>query len=404
MSIPVHVREVHRHARVARFPNGERVDHPEAAAAVVHPDLVGILEVVADVQVGRAIAGEIVEPRGQREEVGRIGERAAQFVTKARPGHRRIGELARAIIQVEQVPLGALRSDDATKVGAVLDAVLVLPLGTHLVATACLPDHLIERALCGRKCVERVPRLVGADVQVEVAVAIHIGQGQRRCGEPGGEPAFLRRIGEMTAPIVRPQLDRPAQCPGKEVEVAVAVHVGKRRAHQGQTGDRQAAGRRDVREPESPVVAVQRRRSLHRREEHVGQPVTRHVAERDAGAEDQVSVRQRTFIVDVVAMVDARGRRAQLRESGAPARRNVKRAPANIPFVVPAGVNGRRARRPGAARQPERGRPATVQGTLPAGARFTFGTSAAAALVSSKYSRAFIPMTFAVRTCGNFRM
>jgi len=75
MAVTIDVGEIHRHARVARLSYRQRRRQPEIPASVIDPDLIWILEVIADVQVGRAVTIHVVEPCRQAEVVRFLGKR-----------------------------------------------------------------------------------------------------------------------------------------------------------------------------------------------------------------------------------------------------------------------------------------------------------------------------------------
>ena len=60
----------------------------EVAVTVVEPELVDVLEVVADVEVGRAVAIQVDELGVERERLGSLGDRLALRVEEAAAGER----------------------------------------------------------------------------------------------------------------------------------------------------------------------------------------------------------------------------------------------------------------------------------------------------------------------------
>ena len=88
--------------------------------------------------------------------------------------------MSRAVVEVEAVWIGALLHRHQAVLGPIHDAVVLPKLGDHLEAVvAYFADHAIERPLLRRIHVHRRPGLVVGDVQVEVAVSVHVGQGHR---------------------------------------------------------------------------------------------------------------------------------------------------------------------------------------------------------------------------------
>ena len=106
--IAVDVGEVDGHAGIAGDAQRHLRRELKVALAVVEPELVRILEIVADIEIGRAIAVHIVEARRECEVIRIDSEWLATFVTKARTKHRLAREMSFPVIQKEQIGLGAL--------------------------------------------------------------------------------------------------------------------------------------------------------------------------------------------------------------------------------------------------------------------------------------------------------
>ena len=203
--IAVHVCEVDRHAGIARFAHRKGRNKPEVSLAVVEPELVGIFEVVADVEVGRAVAVHVVEARRQREEVGLGGEGGAILAQESRAGNRHAGEATMAVIEKKQIDIGALGANDASQIGTFVDAILGLP-GIHdHVSPIDLLHYLVEGARLRRKGVERIALFIGRDIEVERAVAIDVGQGEGGGRVASGESARRCSVGEVTLSVVGPE-------------------------------------------------------------------------------------------------------------------------------------------------------------------------------------------------------
>ena len=327
---------------------GVRRREAEAALAVIEPELVGVLEVVADVEVGGAVTVHVVEAGGEREEVGLGRQRHAARVAESCATDRHVLELPAADVQEEEVGIGALRADDPAEVGAVLDAVLLLPLRLHRVARRRLRHHLVEHPRLRRIGVERVPHLVGRDVEVEVAVAVHVGERERGGRVPAHESARGGPVGEVALAVVQEELHRTAERADEEVEVAVAVHVRHHRAGAGEAVGGETAFLRHVAEAQAAEIAIEARGLLHRGEEEVGIAIAVHVADRRAGADEQVAIGERVLVVHAVLVGEPGAVGAQLGEAGARtgrgARRlrHVERAPAESVALLPRTDLGRR--------------------------------------------------------------
>ena len=103
VSIAIDVGEVDGHASVAGDAQRHLRRELKVSFAVVEPELVRIFKIVADIQIRRAIAVHIVEPRCECEVVRIDREWLAIFITKARTKHRRSGEVSLAIIQKKEI-------------------------------------------------------------------------------------------------------------------------------------------------------------------------------------------------------------------------------------------------------------------------------------------------------------
>ena len=340
VTVAIDVAEVHRHACVARLAHRERRNETEIPLAVVEPELIGILEVVADVEIGRAVAVHVVEARGEREVVGILRERRPVRVDEARSGRRRASEVPLSIVEEKEIRLRALRSNDAAEVGSVLDAILLRPFRSDFVLAVHLLHDSVEGDLLRRVRVEVVPHLVRGDVEIEMAIAIDVGEREAGGGVARRQSAHARGVREVSVSVADPQLDRPAECADDEIELAVAVHVGEGGAHRAHERRVDPALRGDVGEPEVAVVMIQRRGALERREKNVRQAVTIHVADRYAGTDQQVSVGQRVCVGDGVGMIESRFPCAELAQTGIALARLLEELPAIASLVVPGAVDG----------------------------------------------------------------
>ena len=97
---------------------------PEAAGAVVDPELVGVLEIVGDVEVLVAVPVDVVEANRQAEALGIERERPAVLVAEAVRGEGNPGPAAGALVEVEEVGVGALHDAHAAQVFAGDDPVV----------------------------------------------------------------------------------------------------------------------------------------------------------------------------------------------------------------------------------------------------------------------------------------
>ena len=121
--------------------------------AVIDPALVRILEVVGDVEVGRAVAIEIGEHGGESKVLRLFGERQPLFVHEAGiVRHGLTDEVPGAVVQVEVVGIGTLLEADPTQVLTVHQPVVTAILLSYFVPIRSTPQtarDVAERALLG---------------------------------------------------------------------------------------------------------------------------------------------------------------------------------------------------------------------------------------------------------------
>src|SRR5204863_435234 len=116
--------------------------------AIVDPKLIGILEVVGNVQFRRAIAVEIVEPGRKAELLWGRREHPATLVAKPRGvDHRCLDEMPVAVVQIEDAGFGGL-----------------LPSGVGDIREGPIPSVVVEHALTGGTPEEHVGPPVAVDV------------------------------------------------------------------------------------------------------------------------------------------------------------------------------------------------------------------------------------------------
>ncbi len=169
-------------AELLDLPLRRPVGEPEVAVAVVEPELVDVLEVVADVEVGRAVAVQVDELGVERERLRLLGERLALRVEKAADVSGTSREVTVAVVVIEVVGRAALRHAHAAHVRAHRRACSRSRNSGTIsnLSGADLAHHLVERALLRRNAVVDVVRLVVRDVHVEAAVAVDVGHRDRR--------------------------------------------------------------------------------------------------------------------------------------------------------------------------------------------------------------------------------
>ena len=335
LTVAIHIGKINRHRGVAGVAEGETGCRAKRPLPVIQPQEVGVLEIVADVQVRCAVTVHVGELGRQGEVFRRRGEGLARFVEEAPRRPRRQREVSGAVVQVECVRIGALLHRDHTVLRPVLDAIILLELGDDLEALPHLPNDLIESAFLRRVDVHRRPRLIVGHVEVEVAVPVHVRQRHRHAARARGEAGLRRPLGEHPVPVVDEQRHATPQRADEQVQVAVAVHVGQHRSRGVTPRQRDARLGGDVLEPPATQVAVQNVRALVAREIDVGKAVPVHVAQGHAAALRQVAVPERAVEGDRVGEVDAGLGWGKLGEPRTATARHAQLAPPVPRLLVP---------------------------------------------------------------------
>ncbi len=364
VAVPVDVGEVHRHGGVRRLPEGVARRRPEGPVALVDPEPVRVVEVVADVQVRAPVAVHVVEARRQAEVRDGLLQGAAVLVAEGavRPRHRL--EAPRPVVQVQAVGLRLL--DDDPPALTHLDPVVVAEPGGHHRRVALLHDDLTlqlgERALEGAQDVAGALRLVGGAVEVQVAVPVHVGQRRGRASEAPGEPGVDFR--EAARAVVAVDHVGPAEGGHHQIEVAVPVDVGRRRPGGVAAGRGHPRAVGDLLELPAAQVPVEGVRALEARQVDVGAPVAVEVAEGHARPDEQMLVVEGVLGVHPVRELDAGARRRQGGEPAPGLPRDPELPPPVAVRLVPLGRGGR-ARHHGGQRDREPGEAPGGHGASP---------------------------------------
>ena len=154
VAVSIHIAEIDGHARVARLAQRERGRESKGAFPVVQPELVGVLEVVAHIQVARSVAVHVVEP-GRQREVIRLGSKgAALLIEKSRARHWLAREVAAPIVDEEEVGLGPLGTWTMAPRSAILDAELGGPAWLGLGLVPDFPHHSVDGEFLRRIAIE----------------------------------------------------------------------------------------------------------------------------------------------------------------------------------------------------------------------------------------------------------
>ena len=185
VTIAVQIGEIDAHRGERGLAERQRGQRTEPPAPVIHPDAIGRFEIVADVEIRRAIAREIAKHHRQSPIIRRRGQRLARLVQKGaiRPTDR--GEVSAAIVAQQHIRLpvlivveGAAGRGFADSEGETRSQCRVRH--RHPVDA----DHLraainVAQGKARVRLVANGDRPIVADIAVEIAIAIHVGQRQR---------------------------------------------------------------------------------------------------------------------------------------------------------------------------------------------------------------------------------
>ena len=201
-------------------------DIRERAVAVVVIELVGVPEIIVDVEIGPAVL--VVVPPG-----GGMTLRLAKDAGFVRD----IGEGAVAVVVEEMVALAVGPAFRVEDVGLDVD---VEPAVAVIVAECRHAARIVQRQAAGRPLllegavplidIEKIGRTEAADVEIQPAIVVHIREGRpllpgtRRARHPG----FLGHILELEATQVAVEMIRAGLADDEDVGPAVAVIVPDR--------------------------------------------------------------------------------------------------------------------------------------------------------------------------------
>ena len=99
VTISIDVGEVRTHGEGAGAAQGELREGLKEASALIDPDSVWRVEIVADVDVGCAVAGEVSHLDGQSPVTGRILQWPSGFIAESSGGERQFCKTALTIIE-----------------------------------------------------------------------------------------------------------------------------------------------------------------------------------------------------------------------------------------------------------------------------------------------------------------
>ena len=319
VSVAVEISDVDGHRGEARRADGLVRDGREGPVALVEPDPVLAVEVVRNIEVRVAVLVPVAEagrespvpsrhrdvPAGTRE--GRAGGRGRESsVPESGVEFVRLSELEAAHeAAIEQLHAVVLRVQFAE-------------FGRNEGPTVLAPPDVIDVQHIGRMEVVHLPRLVVRDVEVEITIAVGVGQRRGRAPPRPGETRVLefreaaRAVAEED-PVPAP-VDRD-----HEIEVIISVQVDERRPSREHAFEREGGGR-DLLEAPTAEVAVEGARAPEAGEEDVGQTIAVHIPDRHALPLGEHAVVEARRLVDVVEEGHAAPRRVERTEASGAAR------------------------------------------------------------------------------------
>ena len=220
-SVAIDVRDIHAHGGKAQVTEGGAWGGAEPTAGLTDPDAVGGGgEVVADVKIGVPVAGEVPELDSQAPVGGRFAERLTGFVEEGARGPAHGCQPGPALVEVEEIAFAPFDEFDAST--ARRNDRDEPSFGRDLDRAVRLADRLNTQA--GRIVPEGV-RAVVRDVEVEVAIGVHVGHGHR-AGAETTDQSTVGEFGEAGGAVIEEESGSASDGIDEEVEVAVAVDIG----------------------------------------------------------------------------------------------------------------------------------------------------------------------------------
>ena len=303
--VTVDVREVSAHREPGRVRQrlGHHVAEPTSALVVI--ELVRVPEVVGDIEVGQPVV--VVVPPRRREP--RVVARDARLLTD-------LGEPGRAVVAEEPVALARLDHEllQLAVDQPLLDPERLVLRGVH--------DHAPVRMRRARN-VEQRPRVhaVGHQEQVQVAIDVVVREPGHDARPGERQPGRRRPLHEGPVALVHVQPVGRRVVADVEIEVPVAVGVGEDSPRAPGRLKAQARGLGHILEHEVPGLPVEPVRPGLEREVEIGAAIAVVVADAYAAACEAVPVEVLVgpLPVEVVLEDDPRARTRELLEERLPA-------------------------------------------------------------------------------------
>ena len=281
------------------------------------------MKIIANVKVGRAIAIEVAEHGGQTPVIGRA-DRLAVFAKESSVGPVHRHKAAVAGVAEEDVSFAVFQ--DAA---AIVETEAAGKFGCR--RRASVHSEELEHAVSDGHAEPDVGHVthgviaVVDDVEVEQTVTVNVGECHRGAGSRAVQTRPARGFGETSLAVIEEQARAAADAIDQQIEVAVAVHVGKGGAGGGLIGAGHTGGGGNIGKVPIAQVAIERVGRVQAAEIQVREAVAIDVAGSDAGPVQKNLVGERSLLAEVIGEGDAGGHGADIGEAGLSPRGNGQR-------------------------------------------------------------------------------
>ena len=289
--IAIHIRDIDAHRGERCVAKGLHGRSAESSGAIPEPNAIGRGKVVADVDIGRAVAIEVANHHGESPIARRGSQGRPLRVEEEAVGPGQGHEAAAARIAKEGVRLAEfVMQHSYAAIGqrpvCKLKAVRPFRIGQWPAVDGRddRPPVVLAQCELHRRLIANGGGAVVGDVEVQQTVAVEVRQSQRRSAPA---PVQERRGGielEMAAAVVDENRRAAPDGIHKQIQIAIAVEVGERATGGIEMGQLKPGGVRDVLKPPAPEIPPQRTASAEARKEQVDESVAVDVPGGDAGA------------------------------------------------------------------------------------------------------------------------
>ena len=232
LTVAVQVPEIDSHGEGRVAPQCPGRQFPEAQGVIrtglVHPNPIRGVQVIADVQVGPSIPVHVLETSGQSPIPGWRCQGFARGVQKAPLDPRGRNKTALSVVEKKHVFLPHF---DHLSTGANLKAIGEIQCGYrapidrhHYRAGFGLP-----KLVPGVGLIEHGGRAEVRHVEIQIPIAIHVGQGHRGRPSARAQPGRIGGFLKTALTVIEPQAGSSSQLIDQQVRISVSIHIGKGR-------------------------------------------------------------------------------------------------------------------------------------------------------------------------------